>query len=90
MGSWSSIPDKTPPPPHLYPYPYPYSHTHAHAHAPSLVSTNRYVHDSQFDKALRTFLEVGRGDVFGLIEQHDLFAAVKPDLLLLMNFDRCV
>ena len=38
---------------------------------------DRYEKNSQFDRALTIYLRLRRGDVFGLIETHDLFDNVR-------------
>lgn len=46
-----------------------------------------YGNDKQFDKALAIYLKLGHGDVFGLIEKHNLFHSIQDKIALLMNFD---
>ena len=46
-----------------------------------------YTYDRQFDKALATYLRLGRGDVFGLIDTHNLFHSIQDKIALLLAFD---
>lgn len=46
-----------------------------------------YTYDKQFDKTLDIWLRLKRGDVFGLIKQHNLYDAVHDKVVLLMEFN---
>jgi len=46
-----------------------------------------YTHARAYDKTLEIYLRRNRGDVFGLVQQYDLFDAVRRRVRLLLEFD---
>jgi len=53
-----------------------------------LTYANRHLINRQPAKALPYFLRLRRPDVFSLIREYNLFAAVQDQALLLVDFDR--
>eukprot|EP01114_Cavostelium_apophysatum_P004970 TRINITY_DN1546_c0_g1_i1.p1 TRINITY_DN1546_c0_g1~~TRINITY_DN1546_c0_g1_i1.p1 ORF type:complete len:976 (-),score=258.51 TRINITY_DN1546_c0_g1_i1:28-2796(-) len=47
-----------------------------------------YTYDKQFDKTLAIYLGLGRGPVFELIKDHNLFDSVRDKVIQLMHYDK--
>ena len=45
------------------------------------------MYDKQFDKTLHLYLRLKKGEVFRLIQQHNLYASIRDKVLLLLQFD---
>jgi len=46
-----------------------------------------YTYDKQYEKTLQIYLQLGKGDVFNLIQKHNLFDSIGEKVLELMRFD---
>eukprot|EP01091_Cochliopodium_minus_P012545 TRINITY_DN3820_c0_g1_i1.p1 TRINITY_DN3820_c0_g1~~TRINITY_DN3820_c0_g1_i1.p1 ORF type:complete len:888 (-),score=239.42 TRINITY_DN3820_c0_g1_i1:117-2780(-) len=47
-----------------------------------------YTYDKQYDKTLKLYLKLKKGEVFKLIKEHKLYNAISEEVLLLLEFDQ--